>query len=164
MKIDHVEQILSQWRVQRPDLDVAPMAVVGRIKRLARLLEQITRDNFARHGLEPWEFDVLASLRRASPPHRLSAGALGKAMMITSGSVTHRIDGLESRGLVRRAADPEDRRGVLIELTREGLQCVDAVLVHHLAAEQQALAALSPTRQKHLATLLRDLLLTMEPE
>jgi DNA-binding MarR family transcriptional regulator len=162
MKTDRVERILSQWRDQRPDLDVSSMAVVGRVKRLARIFEQATRETFSRHGLEPWEFDVLASLRRAGPPYQLSAGALGKAMMITSGSVTHRIDGLEARGLVRRNADPEDRRGVLIELSPEGLRCVDGVLVHHLATEREALVSLSPARQKQLAALLSELLLVLE--
>jgi DNA-binding MarR family transcriptional regulator len=159
---DHVDMVVSQWQRERPDLDVSPMAVVGRVKRLARLFERETSSNFARHGLEPWEFDVLASLRRAGPPHRLSAGQLSKVLMVTSGSVTHRIDRLEAAGLVRRHDDPDDRRGVLIELTAKGLRRVDEVVVHHLETEEQLLAPLSASQRKTLADLLRKLLVPLE--
>jgi DNA-binding MarR family transcriptional regulator len=131
---------------------------LGRVKRLAQLFERGTRDNFARHGLEPWEFDVLATLRRAGPPYRLSAGQLGRAMMVTSGTVTHRLDRLENAKLVRRIDDPQDRRGVLIELTREGLQLVDSVLEHHLRTEVDLIAGLTKVQQEQLADLLRRLL------
>jgi len=156
---DHVDLILKQWRQQRPDVDASPMGVVGRVKRLAQVFERATRDNFARHGLEPWEFDVLASLRRSGPPHRLSAGHLGRAMMITSGTVTHRLDRLESAKLVRRTDDPQDRRGVLIELTAEGLRRVDSVLEHHLRTEVELIAGLTRPQQAQLADLLRQLLM-----
>lgn len=156
---DHLDLILAQWREQRPDADVSPMGVVGRVKRLARLFERSTRDNFARHELEPWEFDVLASLRRAGPPYRLSAGHLGRMLMITSGTVTNRLDRLETAELVRRIDDPQDRRGVLIELTTKGLRRVDSVLEHHLRTETDLIAALTKPEQRRLADLLRRLLI-----
>ncbi len=156
---DHVDEVLTQWQRERPDVDVSPMAIVMRVKRLAKLFEQATSENFARHGLEPREFEVLSTLRRAGAPYTLAAGALGRAMMITSGTVTNRIDGLEAGGLVRRVDDPEDRRGVRIELTAAGLRKLDAVLASHLAVERALLAALSDAQHTQLAGLLRRLLL-----
>jgi DNA-binding MarR family transcriptional regulator len=161
VKSDHVDHILAQWRHARPDVDVSPMGVVFRVKRLARVLDRATVKNFAGHGLEPGDFDVLSTLRRAGPPHRVSAGALGRALMITSGSVTNRVDGLEARELIRRADDPDDRRGVLIELTAKGLRLVDATLEHHVDTERQLLAGLTAPQQSQLADLLRRLLLAL---
>jgi DNA-binding MarR family transcriptional regulator len=161
VKPDHVDQVLAQWQRERPDVDVSPMAIVSRVKRLAKRFEQATADNFARHDLEPSEFDVMATLRRSGPPYRLAAGALGRALMITSGTVTNRIDGLEGRGLVRRTDDPDDRRGVRIELTAAGLRKLDAVLVHHLATERELLASLSDAQHTQLVGLLRRLLLAL---
>ncbi len=140
------------------------MGIVGRVKRLAKLFEAATSQNFARFELEPWQFDVLASLRRAGAPFRLAAGALGRSMMITSGSVTNRVDGLERRGLVKRVRDPADRRGVLIELTPEGRRLVDEVLSHHLTVERGLVASLSTPQREQLASLLRGVLVTLEDE
>lgn len=159
MKRDHVDQILAQWRRERPDQDASPMGIVGRVKRLSRVFDQETTQTFARHGLEPREFDVLATLRRSGAPYRLAAGQLGRALMITSGTVTNRIDGLEAAELVRRTDDPGDRRGVLVELTPKGLKQVDAVLEHHLETERRLLATLTGPQQGQLADLLRRLLL-----
>lgn len=156
---DQVDRILAQWREQRPDVDCATIGVIGRINRLATLCERATRNNFAQHGLEPWEFDVLASLRRTGPPHRLSAGQLARTLMITSGTVTHRLDRLEGAGLLRRSDDPGDRRGVLIELTLAGQRKVDSVLEHHLRTEQDLLGCLTRAQQAELADLLRLMLI-----
>lgn len=161
MKSDQVDDILAQWQRVRPDVDVSPMAIVFRVKRLARSFERATASNFARHGLEPGEFDLLATLLRSGPPHRLSAGALGRALMITSGSVTNRVDNLEDRDLIRRIDDPDDRRGVLIELTPRGLRAVDAALEHHVATERDLIDALTPAQRTQLADLLRRLLLAV---
>jgi DNA-binding MarR family transcriptional regulator len=161
VKPDQVDHILTQWRSVRPDVDVSPMGVVFRVKRLARMFERATSKNFAKHGLEPGEFEVLSTLRRAGPPHRISAGDLGRALMITSGSVTNRIDGLEARDLLRRTDDPDDRRGVLVELTAKGLRSVDAVLEHHLATERALVDPLTPTQRTQLTDLLRRLLLAL---
>jgi DNA-binding MarR family transcriptional regulator len=158
---DQVDQILAQWQRVRPDIDVSPMGVVFRVKRLARAFERATARNFGRHGLEPAEFDLLATLRRAGEPYRMSAGALGRALMITSGSVTNRVDGLEDRGLIRRADDPDDRRGVLVELTPKGLRMVDAALEHHVETERGLLEGLTTTQRKELADLLRRLLIAL---
>ena len=100
---DEVDQLVEEWHAQRPDLDVAPLQVLSRIWRLARHLDRARATAFAVHGLEPWEFDVLSSLRRQGPPYRLSPGNLLRATMVTSGTMTNRIDRLEASGLVRRA-------------------------------------------------------------
>jgi DNA-binding MarR family transcriptional regulator len=161
VKRDLVDDILAQWQRVRPDVDASPMAVVFRVKRLARTFERATAKNFASLDLEPGEFDLLATLRRAGPPHQMSAGALGRALMITSGSVTNRVDRLEDRDLIRRTDDPDDRRGVLVELTTKGLRAVDGALERHLAIEHELIAALSPAQRTQLADLLRRLLLAL---
>lgn len=158
---DQVDDILAQWQLVRPDVDVSPMGVVFRVKRLARAFERATARNFSRHGLEPAEFDLLATLRRAGAPYRMSAGALGRALMITSGSVTNRVDGLEDRALIRRTDDPDDRRGVLVELTPKGLRMVDAALEHHVETERGLLDGLTAAQRAQLADLLRRLLVAL---
>lgn len=162
MQRDMVDDILDQWRQARPDLDPAPMAVVFRLKRLARLFERATARNFAVHGLDPAEFSVLSTLRRTGPPHRMSAGKLGHALMLASGSTTNRIDRLETAGLIRRTDDPDDRRGVLVELTPLGLRRVEAAVERHLAVERELIAALTEAQQEQLAGLLRRLLVAVD--
>lgn len=88
---DAMDQLLTQWRRERPDVDVWPMGVIGRITRLSRLLDRELKEFFAGHGLERWEFDVLATLRRSGPPYELTAGALNRAAMVTSGAITNRL-------------------------------------------------------------------------
>jgi len=152
-----VDSILEQWERERPELDASPMAVVGRITRLARELDAPLQRVFGSFSLGPGEFDVLASLRRAGEPYLLNPRALVESMMVTSGAVTKRVDRLERVGLVDRAPDPRDRRGVLISLTPEGLQLVNQVVEQHLANEERLLAALSRTEREQLARLLRKL-------
>lgn len=142
---------------ERPDLDVAPLQVLSRVTRLARHLDLARRQAFAAHDLEGWEFDVLAALRRAGEPYALSPGQLGAETLVTSGTMTNRIDRLEGRGLVRREPDPADRRGVRVVLTAEGRSTVDDALSDLLEHERDLLSALSPQRQDDLAALLRIL-------
>ncbi len=156
---DAVDRLLDQWETQRPDLDASPMGVIGRLSRAARLLERELDDNFARFGLQSWEFDVLATLRRAGKPYRLTAGQLVNAAMVTSGAITNRIDRLVTRGLVTRDTDPTNRRSVLIALTRDGLRLVDEVVAAHVHHEHDLLTPLTPTQRTQLANLLRTLLI-----
>ncbi|WP_223198743.1 MarR family winged helix-turn-helix transcriptional regulator [Solihabitans fulvus] len=156
---DAVDMIIEQWRTQRPGIGPEPIGVVGRVSRLESLLGKGIADNFAKHGLGPWEFDVLATLRRAGEPFVRTVGSLQGSMMISSGTMTHRLDRLEQRALVGRAPDPNDRRGVLVRLTPEGLALVDEVVVTHLATERTLLAGLTQAEQDQLAALLRTLLL-----
>jgi DNA-binding MarR family transcriptional regulator len=154
---DEVDRITAAWQRERPDLDVSPLQVLSRVTRLARHLDLARRQAFATHALETWEFDVLAALRRAGPPYSQSPGQLGTETLVTSGTMTNRIDRLEGRGLVRREPDPADRRGVRVVLTDAGRQTVDDALFDLVAREHDLLATLPPDRQAELATLLRAL-------
>lgn len=156
---DNVDRLLEQWRTERPDIDPAPMGVVGRISRASRLLERELREHFAAHDLQPYEFDILATLRRAGSPYRLTPGALIETSMVTSGAITNRIDRLAAKGLLTRETDPDNRRSVLITLTDRGRELVDEVVASHVANELRLLEPLSPREQEQLAELLRKLLL-----
>lgn len=152
---DEVDKITAAWQRERPDVDVSPMHVLSRVMRVARHLDRERRGAFAAHGIDGWEFDVLSALRRAGEPYSLSAGQLGTATAVTSGTMTNRIDRLEDRGFVRREADPGDRRAVRVVLTDSGRSAVDGSLVDLMARERTLLAHLSPTDQRELADLLR---------
>jgi DNA-binding MarR family transcriptional regulator len=155
---DAVDALTAQWVRERPDLDVWPMGIVGRISRLSNLLGRGLKEFFAEHGLESFEFDVLATLRRSGAPYELTAGALLKAAMVTSGAITNRIDRMEAKGLVERIRDSEDRRSVRIRLTPRGLELVDELVGLHVANEARMLAGLPAADRDRLTALLRTLL------
>src|SRR5688500_11021931 len=155
---DEVDRLVEAWRRERPDLDVAPMEVLSRVSRLARHLDRARRQAFETHGLESWEFDVLAALRRAGAPYELSPGRLLRETLVTSGTMTNRVDRLTARGLVERLPDPRDRRGVIVRLTLEGKAAVDGAFEALLAAEADLLADLPDRDRTKLAALLRSLL------
>lgn len=157
MATDEVDRIVAAWRRERPDLDVAPLEVLSRVSRLARHLDRARRAAFARHGLEPWEFDVLSALRRAGDPYQLSPGKLMTQTLVTSGTMTNRIDRLVSKGCVERHPAPSDRRGVLVRLTPAGRNLVDAALADLLKRERELLAGLGDADSARLADLLRVL-------
>jgi len=159
---DEVDEIVARWHAERPDLDVAPLQVLSRVSRLARHLDRARRAAFAAHGLETWEFDVLSALRRQGKPYQLSPGALLRATLVTSGTMTNRIDRLETAGLVSRRPDSRDKRGVLVELTPAGLRTVDGAFSDLLARERELLTGLSPGQQRELASLLRILLVPFD--
>jgi len=154
---DEVDRLVAAWRRERPDLDVSPMEVLSRVTRLARHLDRARRQAFASHDLESWEFDVLSALRRSGPPYRLSPGRLLRETLVTSGTMTNRVDRLAARGLVRREPDPGDRRGVHVLLTDDGRARVDAALSALLTNERALLTGLGATDRKQLANLLRAL-------
>ena len=156
---DGVDRIIEQWQHERPELDHSPIGVVGRISRLARELEHRLEPVYRAHGLEPGWHDVLATLRRSGPPYELRPSELTGTLMLTSSGTTKRLDRLERAGLVERAPDPQDRRGVLIRLTAEGREVIDATTVAHLENERRLLAALSAAEREQLADLLRRLAL-----
>lgn len=160
---DGVDDILDQWQRERPDLDASPMGVIGRLSRLSRELERRLDPVYARYGLEAGLFDVLATLRRAGAPQRMRPSDLAQAMMLTSSGTTKRLDRLESAGLIVRRRDPDDRRGLLIELTPTGRQLVDAAVTGHVANEHRLLQALTLAERNQLAGLLRKLLIGLPP-
>lgn len=155
---DEVDDVVAAWRRERPDLDTSPMEVLSRVDRLARHVDRARAAAFSAHGLEGWEFDVLAALRRSGEPYRASPGALVRATGVTSGTMTNRVDRLVGRGLVRRDLEPDDRRSVRVELTDDGRRTVDAALVDLLDAERRLLDGLHEPDRGRLADGLRRLL------
>jgi DNA-binding MarR family transcriptional regulator len=155
---DEVDGLVAGWHAERPDLDVEPLQVLSRVSRLARHLDRARTAAFAAHGLQTWEFDVLSALRRQGAPYQLSPGALLRATLVTSGTMTNRIDRLASAGLVSRRPDPADKRGVLVALTDRGRAAVDAALADLLTYERQLLTGLGGGQRRELAALLRILL------
>ena len=155
---DEVDALLDAWRRERPDLDVAPMEVLSRISRLAHHLDRGRAAAFSAHGLEPWEFDVLAALRRSGAPYQLSPGQLLRETLVTSGTMTNRVDRLVARDLVNRDDHPGDRRGVLVRLTDRGRETVDAALADLLVAERSMLESLTRSDRDQLVETLRQLL------
>lgn len=164
MARDEVDALIEAWQRERPDLEVGPLAVLSRVTRLARLLDRARREAFAEHDLDLGDFDVLAALRRSGSPYQLSAGALGVSTLVTSGTMTHRIDRLVVRGLVERLPDPQDGRGVLVRLSPQGKDRVDAALASLLQQERDLLSTLSSADQRALADLLRSLLHSVESD
>lgn len=155
---DEVDDLVEAWARERNDLDLGPVAVFSRISRLAHHVDRARRQAFTAHDIESWEFDVLAALRRAGRPYELSPGRLLRETLVTSGTMTNRVDRLATRGLVERHPDPTDRRGVLVRLTPEGKDTVDGAFAALLDAERDLLTGLSTQDQKELADLLRRLL------
>ncbi|XDA98743.1 MarR family transcriptional regulator [Sulfitobacter sp. LCG007] len=160
---DSVDTFIAQWHREWPDLDVSPMATLGRINRISRLMAPHIEKLFAAYGLERGEFDVLATLKRSGPDHRLTPTELYGALMITSGGLTHRLKRLEKAGLVRRVPSAEDRRSLLVELTEEGHEKVVAAFEKDMALEASWLEALTPDERAQLATLLRRLATSFPP-
>ena len=156
--MDHVDGIIAQWRAERPELELAPMALIGRVKRLSQHLGREMDKTFAAHGLSAAGFDVLATLRRSGAPYRLSAGELMQNTMVSSGTMTNRIDRLEQAGLVERVPNPEDGRGVLIALTEKGFALIDAAVGDHVATQTRLTAGLTPAEMETLSGLLRKML------
>ncbi len=159
---DHVDRILAQWRQERPDLDVEPMGIMGRLHRLATHLGREVEAVLLQHGLSSSAFDVLATLRRAGKPYRLSPGELLAMTMVSSGTMTNRIDQLEKAGFVERIANAEDRRSVLIALTDKGLSTVEDAVTAHVANQHRLLAAIGEKDKAEFNRLLKTFLAGIE--
>ena len=156
---DSVDGIMAQWAQVRPDVDVAPMGVFGRLSRLTRLLERQLQGVFSRHGLHPGEFDILATLRRTDTQGiGLTAGQLTDAAMVTSGAITNRLDRLLAKELITRGPDPRSRRTIRVALTPRGQEVIDAALEDHVANEERLLSTMTPDQRGQLEELLRALL------
>lgn len=159
---DEVDRIVDAWLRERPDLDFSPLQVLSRVARLSKHLDRARRTAFTRSDLDSWEFDVLSALRRAGAPYQLSPKALLLQTLVSSGTMTNRIDRLVSRGLVERRTDPHDGRGILVEMTERGLIRVDAAITRLIDAESEILSTLSTPDQRRLAGLLRKLSLDFD--
>ena len=159
---DHVDEIVDQWRRERPDLNVAALGLFGRLFRVVHLADAELGKEFGRHGLQPGWFDLLVALRRAGAPYELNPTELRRATLISSGGVTKRLDRLEEAALVERRPDPADRRGTLVRLTRRGKSVIDRAVEAHVANEVRLLGSLGAADRRALDALLRTLLSDLE--
>jgi len=160
---DAVDAILEQWQQQRPQLDTRLMGPIGRLKRSAALLQQQLDRVFSEFDLSAWEFDVLATLRRSGAPYSLAPTQLFSTLMVTSGTMTHRMNQLEKRALIERQANPQDARSKLVALSASGLQLIDQALEAHVANQRRILAGLDDEAVERLDHSLRQLLALLEP-
>jgi DNA-binding MarR family transcriptional regulator len=159
---DHMDRILAQWRRERPDLDVEPIGLLGRLFRSAHLADENLAEGIAPHGLQPGWFDLLAALRRSGRPYELNPTRLMETTMLSSGGMTKRLDRLDEAGLVQRRPDPADRRGTLVRLTRRGRAVIDKAVETHARNEERLLASLTQADRRALDGLLRKLLAGLE--
>jgi DNA-binding MarR family transcriptional regulator len=155
MEPDHVDAILEQWARERPDLDASPIGLIGRLHRLADVLNVELRKVFAEEGIGDGDFDVLVTLRRHGAPYELTPSELGASTMVTSSAVTKRIDRLERAGLVTRTVSEADGRSRRIRLTGDGVALVDRLMGRHVANEQRLVSGLTARERAQLADLLR---------
>jgi DNA-binding MarR family transcriptional regulator len=160
--VDHVDRVLEQWERVAPGVDRSPVAVIARLGRLVSYVDRALDANFSRFGINRAGWDVLASLRRAGAPYRLTPTELYRAHMRTSGAITNQLHRLEGAGLVRRLPDPHDGRSSLVELTDKGHELVRRAGPAHLETERQILAPLSPDEREMLARLLKKLLVSFD--
>lgn len=163
MNSDAVDKIVAQWKRERPDLDASPMAVIGRLSRLAQHIDHAIQAKLAPLGITPGEFDVMATLRRAGAPFQLNPTALYQALMLSSGAMTNRLDRLEKAGYIIRLRDPKDRRGTLAQLTNKGVRFIDRALEVHLRNEHLLIADLSAEERKQLTRIFTHWLHSFEP-
>lgn len=162
MNKDMIDELQEDWNDQRPDLDTESMGVVLRIWALAKILGEQTAQRLDEYDLQWWQYDVLSTLRRQGKPYRMAATELADAVMLTSGAMTNRIDKLEDSGLIARIADEEDRRRVLVELTRNGLKLIEDAAESRFQSAADAMACLSDQQKTQLSNLLRTVLLAQE--
>ncbi len=159
---DHIDGIVAEWRRERPELDVGPLGLFGRLFRSAHLADAALAEGLAPHGLQPGWFDLLAALRRSGAPYELNPTTLMRATLLSSGGMTKRLDRLDEAGLVERRPDPADRRGTLVRLTRRGRAIIDSAIETHVRNEDRLLRSLKPADRRALDDLLRRLLAGLE--
>jgi DNA-binding MarR family transcriptional regulator len=162
MAADWTEELLARWAALQPELSLQPYLVTARISRLALHIARNQEEVFGRFGLNRGEAGVLSALRTADRRDRLTPTRLFKGLMLSSAGMTKRLDALERRGLVRRLPDPDDRRGVRLELTPEGRRLIDRAVAANTAAEAKLVDVLGSRELKLLAGLLRKLLTAVE--
>ncbi|MBX6766698.1 MAG: MarR family transcriptional regulator [Actinomadura rubrobrunea] len=159
---DPIDDLLGQWSWAAYDLPLASMAISKRITRLAKHLERLAVDVLGPLGLEPGEFDVIATLLRAGPPHELAPGTLNRSLMISGGGLTKRLNRLEERGLISRRLAPGDRRSLLVTLTDSGRRLAERAVAAHAEATAELIDTLPVEHREQLSALLRELLLNTE--
>jgi DNA-binding MarR family transcriptional regulator len=155
---DYVDQMLDDWARERPDLDLSPLGIFGRISRVSRAFDREIARRFEAEGITRWAFYVLAALARSGPPYQLTPTDLYRSLLVSSGVMTNRIARLEAMGLVKRVPDPTDGRGVLVALTDKGKEAVNIAIEHHNQNEHEMLAPLTADERTAMANALRKLL------
>ena len=161
---DRLDELIDQWRAERPDLEPEVMATVGRVRTVAALIDRRLGAAAAEHGLDRGQGDVLFTLRRSGKPYRLSPSELVASMLVPSGTMTNRLDRLEAQGLIDRRPNPEDRRGMDVQLTAKGLRLADGMVTEHVTNEEEMLSTLSARDRQQLDRILRKLLAGLGPE
>jgi DNA-binding MarR family transcriptional regulator len=161
---DHVDDIVAQWRSERPDLNVAALGLYGRLYRVVHLSDDALAKGLARYGLQPGWFDLLAALRRAGAPYELNPTHLMRATLLSSSGMTKRLDRMEAAGMIERRRDPDDRRGTLVRLSRLGRSVIDRAVETHVVNEERLLGALTGAERRILDGLLKRLLVELERE
>jgi DNA-binding MarR family transcriptional regulator len=159
---DYVDEILAQWRRERPDLDLAALGLYGRLFRLVYLSDDALATGLRPYGLQQGWFDLLAALRRAGAPYELNPTRLMRATLLSSSGMTKRLDRMEEAGLIERRLDPNDRRGTLVRLTRRGKSVIDKTVETHIGNEERLLSGLSAAERRTLDGLLKTLLIQLE--
>lgn len=162
--MDRIDRIQAQWRAERPDLQLRPMGLMGRMKRLSTHLGQGLETVFSQYGLNSASFDVLATLRRAGAPFALTPTQLIDWTMVTSGTMTNRLDRLEQQGLIRRLRSAADARSVTVQLTPEGLELIDRCVEAHVTNQHRLTEALTVEEQEQLSRLLAKWLRQFEAD
>ncbi|WP_311753361.1 MarR family transcriptional regulator [Proteus columbae] len=160
--MDRIDKITKQWQRERPDLDISPMGLIGRLGNVTLHLSREMEKVFSQFGLNTSSFDVLATLRRSGEPYTLSPGEMLSTLMVTSGTMTNRIDQLEKAGWVIRKVNPEDGRGFLVSLTPEGLELINQVIEAHTENQKRLVSGLSQQEQQTLNQLLKIFLNSLE--
>lgn len=162
---DRVDRIQAEWRRERPEIDVSPQGLVGRLHRLAAALTAEIVAVYAEHGLTEPEFDILAALRRAGAPYGRRPADLARTTMVTTGGLSKRVDRLEAAGLVRRGEGVRgDARSTLVHLTDLGLDTIDRAFAAHMANEARLVGLLTPEERADLEPLLRRWLGAVSPD
>ncbi|CAH1547244.1 MarR family winged helix-turn-helix transcriptional regulator [Vibrio rotiferianus] len=156
--MDAIDRVVSQWAKEKPDLDTEPMAIMGRLMRIAKHMENHVAEVHKRYDLKMGEFDVLATLRRSGEPYRLTPSELISSMMLTSGAMTNRLDKLEKKGLIAREHSKEDRRSVTVQLTSKGFELIDALIEQHLQAQHELMGSLTSDEREQVNQALKLLL------
>jgi DNA-binding MarR family transcriptional regulator len=159
---DHVDRLIAKWGKERPDYDLAPVQIIGRLARIVEYVDRALEAKFAEFGISRATFDVLATLRRSGPPYKLSQRELMKSLLRTSGSISVRIDAMERDGLVTREADSDDRRATLVAITGKGIALVEEIVPHHLLNEERLLSVFTAQERSDLIRLLRKWHLALE--
>ncbi len=159
---DAVDEILNQWKEECPELATAAMGTIGRLKRCSSLLQPKLEEVFSQFSINSWEFDVLATLKRAGAPYCLAPTDLFSSLMVTSGTMTHRMNQLEKRGLVQRTDNPNDGRSKFVQLTSEGHRLISSAVIEHLKNEEKLVSGMSKAERKQLDQLLRKFLSQLE--